>query len=109
MSQVLTADDMVFHTLVSGGTGTGKTNAVLYALDLLFNRKEEGGKPRPALFLFDPAGDASIDLFRAIPSSEWNRVTLLDPQYVTFGFNPFSLPEDLDPVDEPEVLQSQVE
>ena len=109
MPQILTADDMRFHTLISGGTGTGKTNAILYMLDLLFNKKEEGGKPRPALFLFDPAGDASIDLFRVIPSSEWNRVTLLDPQYVTFGFNPFSLPDDLDPVDEPEVLQSQVE
>ncbi|MDG6991199.1 MAG: TraM recognition domain-containing protein [Nitrososphaerota archaeon] len=109
MSQVLTAGDMTFHALVSGGTGTGKTNAILYVLDLLFNKKEEGGKPRPALFLFDPAGDASIDLLRAIPSSEWSRVSILDPQYVTFGFNPFSLPENLDPVDEPEVLQSQVE
>ena len=109
MSQVLAADDMIFHALVSGGTGTGKTNSVMYLLDLLFDRKEAGGKPRPALFLFDPAGDASIYLFRAIPSTEWYRVTLLDHQYVTFGLNPFTLPENLDPVDEPEVLQAQVE
>ena len=109
MYEVLTGDDMIFHALVSGGTGTGKTNAVLYILNLLFGKKEEEGKSRPALFLFDPAGDASIDLLRAIPSSEWDRVTILDPQYVTFGLNPFTLPENLDPVDEPEVLQSQVE
>jgi len=99
---------MLFHTLVVGGTGSGKTNAILYMLDLLFKKKLEGNA-RPGLFLFDPAGDASIDLFRSIPSSEWGRVTILDPQYVSFGFNPLSLPENTDPADAPEVLQAQVE
>jgi len=70
MGQTLTSDDMLFHMLVTGGTGSGKTNAVLHMLNLLYNKKEEG-KPQPALFLFDPGGDASIDLLRSIPESEW--------------------------------------
>ena len=99
---------MVFHTLVVGGTGSGKTNAILYMLDLLFNKKEEG-TPQPAFFLFDPAGDASIDLLRAIPRSKWNRVNILDPQYVSFGFNLLSLPGGLSPEEVPEITHTQVE
>ena len=108
MTRILDSDDMVFHMLVAGGTGSGKTNALLHMLDLLFNKKVEGRVP-PSLFLFDPAGDASIDLLRAIPESERSRVVILDPQYVTFGFNLLSLPENLDPADRPEILQAQVD
>jgi hypothetical protein len=109
LGQTFTSDDMLFHTLVVGGTGSGKTNAILHMLKLLFDRKE-GGRPRPALFLFDPGGDASIDLPRATPKSEWNdRVVALDPQYVSFGFNLLSLPEGLTPEEKTEVLQTQVE
>ena len=109
MAQTLTTDDMLFHMLVTGGTGSGKTNAVLHMLKLLFDKKEEG-KPRPALFLFDPGGDASIDLLRAIPKAEWkDRVAVFDPQYVSFGFNLLSLPEGLTPGEKTEVLQTQVE
>ena len=110
MSQTFDSGDMLFHMLVVGGTGSGKTNAILYMLDFLHHRKEyEGGAVRPALFLFDPAGDAAIDLLRSIPKSEWRLVTVLDPQYVSFGFNLLSLPEGLDPADRPEILQAQVE
>jgi DNA helicase HerA-like ATPase/predicted transcriptional regulator len=108
VAQLFDTVDMLFHALIVGGTGSGKTNCILYMLDLLFNKNVED-RDKPSLFLFDPAGDASIDLFRAIPRSAWGKVTILDPQYVTFGFNPLSLPEDLDPADEPEVLQAQVE
>ena len=110
MSQTFDSGDMLFHMLVVGGTGSGKTNAILYMLDFLHRRKEYGeGTSRPALFLFDPAGDASIDLLRVIPRSEGSLVTVLDPQYVSFGFNLLSLPEGLDPADRPEILQAQVE
>src|SRR5438128_5415663 len=61
MAQLLDSNDMLFHMLVVGGTGSGKTNCILYMLDRLFNKKEEGAVP-PSVFLFDPAGDASIDL-----------------------------------------------
>jgi hypothetical protein len=108
LGQTLDSDDMKFHMLVTGGTGSGKTNAVLHMLKLLFGKKEEG-KPRPALFFFDPAGDASIDLLRSIPKSEWGRVNLLDPQYVTFGFNLLSLPEGLDDSEKPEFTHTQVD
>ncbi|MDG6949251.1 MAG: TraM recognition domain-containing protein [Nitrososphaerota archaeon] len=109
MGQTLTADDMLFHMLVTGGTGSGKTNAVLHMLNLFYNKKEES-KPQPALFLFDPGGDASIDLLRSIPESEWkDRVAILDPQYVSFGFNLLSLPEGLTLDEKAEVLQTQVE
>jgi hypothetical protein len=33
--QLLDIRDMLFHTLIDGGTGSGKTNAILYMLDLL--------------------------------------------------------------------------
>ncbi len=109
MGPALTSEDMHFHMLVVGGTGSGKTNAVLYMLKLLFDKKE-AGRPLPALFLFDPGGDASIDLLRAIPMAEWDgRVALLDPQYVAFGFNLLSLPEELTQEEKAEVLQTQVE
>ncbi|MDE1852734.1 MAG: ATP-binding protein [Thaumarchaeota archaeon] len=109
MVQRFTTDDMLFHMLVVGGTGSGKTNAVLRMLKLLHDKKEEG-KPQPALFLFDPGGDASIDLLRATPKSRWkDRVVILDPQYVSFGFNLLSLPKGLTPEEKTEVLQTQVE
>ncbi|MDV3294142.1 MAG: TraM recognition domain-containing protein [Nitrososphaerales archaeon] len=108
MARILDSNDMLFHMLIVGGTGSGKTNSILYMFDLLFNKKVEGTVP-PSLFLFDPAGDASIDLFRAIPESELGRVVVLDPQYVTFGFNLLSLPEGLEPDEKVEVLQIQVE
>ena len=108
MAQLLDTNDMLFHALIVGGTGSGKTNCILYMLDRLFNKKVEGAVP-PSLFLFDPAGDASIDLVRAIPRSEQSRVVILDPQYVTFGFNLLSLPEGLTPEEKTEVLQTQVE
>ena len=109
MGQTFTSEDMLFHMLVVGGTGSGKTNAVLRMLKLLHDKKEEG-KPQPALFLFDPGGDASIDLLRATPKSKWkDRVVILDPQYVSFGFNLLSLPKGLTPEEKTEVLQTQVE
>ena len=109
MGQTFTSDDMLFHMLVVGGTGSGKTNAVLHMLKLLSEKKEQG-RPEPALFLFDPGGDASIDLLRAIPKSKWKaRVVILDPQYVSFGFNLLSLPQGLTPEDMTAVLQTQVE
>ncbi|HEV2138501.1 MAG TPA: DUF87 domain-containing protein [Nitrososphaerales archaeon] len=106
MVQTLDSTDILFHMLVVGGTGSGKTNAILYMLDLLFRKRE---MTPPSLFLFDPAGDASIDLLCSLPRPEWNRVVVLDPQYVTFGFNLLSLPEGLDSEEKPEVLQTQVE
>ena len=109
MGRTLNTDDMLFHMLITGGTGSGKTNAVLHMLNLLFSKKENG-KPQPALFLFDPGGDASIDLLCSIPGSEWKgRVVILDPQYVSFGFNLLSLPEGLTPEEKTDVLQTQVE
>ena len=108
MAQLLDCNDMLFHMLIVGGTGSGKTNSILYMLDLLFNKKDEEN-PRPSLFLFDPAGDASLDLLRAIPASELGRVVILDPQYVSFGFSLLSLPEGLDAAEKTEVLQTQVE
>jgi DNA helicase HerA-like ATPase len=108
LTRVFDRRDMVFHMLVVGGTGSGKTNAIMYMLKLLFDRIDVG-KPQPALFLFDPAGDAAIDLLRAVPMSGWNRVVLLDPQYVSFGFNLLSLPEGLTSDEKPEILQIQVD
>lgn len=110
MGQTFTSDDMLFHMLVVGGTGSGKTNAILHMLDLLHNKKYEEGRQRPALVLFDPGGDASVDLLRAIPKPEWkDRVVILDPEYVTFGFNLLSLPEGLTPEEKPQVVQALVD
>jgi DNA helicase HerA-like ATPase len=95
---------MVFHALFIGSTGAGKTNALLYWLHRLFgNRKDL------ALILIDPHGDAAIDLVRLIPKSERDRVTILDPTYVSFGLNPLSLPQGAEGADRVQVLQTQVE
>ena len=42
MPRILDSDDMTFHMLVVGGTGSGKTNAVLRMLRLLFDKVELG-------------------------------------------------------------------
>ena len=95
---------MLFHALFIGSTGAGKTNALLYWLQRLFtNRKDV------ALVLIDPHGDAAIDLVRLIPKSERERITILDPTYVSFGLNPLSLPASIDALNRIQILQTQVE
>ena len=39
MGQTLDSNDMQFHMLVAGGTGSGKTNSILYMLELLFEKE----------------------------------------------------------------------
>ena len=97
-------DDVIFHSLFIGSTGAGKTNAMLYWLRRLFVKRRD-----VALVLIDPHGDAAIDLFRSIPKSERERVTLLDPNYVTFGLNPLSLPPGLEGPARTQTIQTQVE
>ena len=86
-SSSIGVEDMVFHSLFIGATGAGKTNALLYWLERLSRDRKD-----VALVLIDPHGDAAIDLVRAIPKAERERVTILDPTYVSFGLNPLSLP-----------------
>ena len=74
MQGAIDDDDVIFHSLFIGSTGAGKTNAMLYWLRRLFVKRRD-----VALVLIDPHGDAAIDLFRGIPNSERERVTLLDP------------------------------
>jgi len=78
---------MVFHSLFIGATGAGKTNALLYWLQRLSRDRKD-----VALVLIDPHGDAAIDLVRAIPKTERERVTIFDPTYVSFGLNPSRFP-----------------
>jgi len=80
-------EDMVFHSLFIGATGAGKTNALLYWLERLSRDRRD-----VALVLIDPHGDAAIDLVRAIPKTERERVTIFDPTYVSFGLNPSRFP-----------------
>ncbi|MDG6903125.1 MAG: type IV secretory system conjugative DNA transfer family protein, partial [Nitrososphaerota archaeon] len=97
-------DDVIFHSLFIGSTGAGKTNALLYWLRRLFVERRD-----VALVLIDPHGDAAIDLFRSIPKSERERVILLDPNYVSFGLNPLSLPPGLEGPARTQTIQTQVE
>jgi len=94
---------MLFHALYIGSTGAGKTNALLYWLLRLFAREDV------ALVLIDPHGDAAFDLVRMIPESERDRIALIDPDYVSFGLNPLSLPQGTDFTNRVQVLQTQVE
>ena len=94
---------MLFHALYIGSTGAGKTNALLYWLLRLFRKKDV------ALVLIDPHGDAAFDLVRMIPESERGRIALIDPDYVSFGLNPLSLPQGTDFTNRVQVLQTQVE
>jgi len=96
--------DVVFHSLFIGSTGAGKTNALLYWLRrLLFERKDV------ALVVIDPHGDAAVDLVRSIPASERDKITILDPNYVSFGLNPLSLPPNLEGPARTQTIQTQVE
>ncbi|MDE1853266.1 MAG: type IV secretory system conjugative DNA transfer family protein [Thaumarchaeota archaeon] len=104
MQSAIDDDDVIFHSLFIGSTGAGKTNAMLYWLRRLFMKRRD-----VALVLIDPHGDAAIDLFRGIPNSERERVTLLDPNYVTFGLNPLSLPPGLEGPARTQTIQTQVE
>jgi predicted transcriptional regulator len=97
-------DDVIFHSLFIGSTGAGKTNALLYWLRRLFTERGD-----VALVLIDPHGDAAVDLFRSIPGPERERVTLLDPNYVSFGLNPLSLPPGLEGPARTQTIQTQVE
>ena len=104
MNSTIDDDDMLFHALFIGSTGAGKTNALLYWLRKFFtNRKDV------ALVLIDPHGDAAIDLVRLIPKSERERITMLDPTYVSFGLNPLSLPAGAEGANRVQILQTQVE
>jgi hypothetical protein len=104
VARTIDDEDMIFHALFIGSTGAGKTNALLYWLHSLFaNRKDV------ALVLIDPHGDAAIDLVRLIPKSERERITILDPSYVSFGLNPLSLPAGAEGANRVQVLQTQVE
>ena len=94
---------MIFHSLFIGSTGAGKTNALLYWLRRLFFRGDI------ALVLIDPHGDAAIDLFRTIHETERHRVTILDPNYVSFGLNPLSLPPGLEGPARTQTIHTQVE
>jgi DNA helicase HerA-like ATPase len=103
-SNTIGAEDMVFHSLFIGATGAGKTNALLYWLERLSRDRKD-----VALVLIDPHGDAAIDLVRAIPKTERERVAILDPTYVSFGLNPLSLPQGVELKDSVQVLHTQVE
>src|ERR1700674_2557699 len=95
---------MIFHALFIGSTGAGKTNAMLFWLRRLFSNRKD-----IALVLIDPHGDAAVDLVRLIPKPERDRITILDPTYVSFGLNPLSLPQGAEGADRVQVLQTQVE
>src|SRR6267378_7114732 len=104
MSRAILDDDLLFHSLFIGSTGAGKTNALLYWLARLFINRTD-----LALVLVDPHGDAGIDLVRAIPKALRDRVTILDPTYVSFGLNPLSLPPGAEGANRVQMLQTQVE
>jgi len=97
-------EDMLFHALFIGSTGAGKTNALLYWLREFFAKRKD-----VALVLVDPHGDAAIDLVRLVPKSERERITILDPTYVSFGLNPLSLPAGAEGANRIQILQTQVE
>ncbi len=98
---IIEEGDLIWHTMTIGGTGSGKTNCMLYWLRRLYERGDV------ALILLDPAGDPSIELMRSL--EDWNRITLFDPASVTFGLNPLALPEGITQQERVNVMQTQVE
>jgi len=104
VNTVIGEEDVISHSLFIGSTGAGKTNALLYWLQRLFSNRKD-----VALVLIDPHGDAAVDLVRLIPRSERERITVLDPTYVSFGLNPLSLPAGAEGTNRVQILQTQVE
>jgi Helicase HerA, central domain/TraM recognition site of TraD and TraG len=104
LNTVIGEEDVISHSLFIGSTGAGKTNALLYWLRRLFSDRGD-----LALVLIDPHGDAAVDLVRVIPKSMRERITILDPSYVSFGLNPLSLPAGAEGANKVQILQTQVE
>ncbi|SRR5579875_122558 len=81
-------DDILSHMYFVGATGSGKTSTLvrlIYYLSL-----EDRQKKLPCSIIFiDPHGDASVLLARLM--RDWQKLILLDPQYVSFGMNPMEL------------------
>jgi DNA helicase HerA-like ATPase/predicted transcriptional regulator len=84
-------DDAIAHTWIVGSNTAGKSNTLLYRLRMM--AEDYQGQRPCALVFIDPHGDAAMRLARSLGS--WERLTILDPTYVSFGLNPLELPEGL--------------
>ena len=102
-ANMVTEEDVIWHTLMVGKTGSGKSNGIEYWMLRLFDRRDV------AIVFVDPAGDAALDLVRRIDRKDWPRVALLDPREVTFGLNPLTLPPSSTPEERTEVMERQVD
>ena len=105
MTIKLDLDDAIAHNWIIGSNGTGKSNTLLYQLRLMIERYQ---RERPCAVIFiDPHGDAAIRLAQSMTS--WDKLTILDPSYVSFGLNPLELPKGVTGLDKKTVVQTQVE
>ena len=59
-ANMVTEEDVIWHTLMVGETGSGKSNGIEYWMLRLFDRRDV------AIVFVDPAGDAALDLVRRI-------------------------------------------
>jgi hypothetical protein len=101
----LDLNDAIAHTWIVGSNTAGKSNTLLYRLHLM---AEEFQDDCPCAIIFiDPHGDAAINLVQSMKS--WDNVTILDPNYGSFGLNPLELPKNIAGADRITTIQTQVE
>jgi hypothetical protein len=76
--------DALFHTLLLGPTGSGKSNALLH----LITRDMEAGA---GIVVIDPKSDLVHDVLERVPPTRRGDVVILDPtQPHPVGFNPLA-------------------
>jgi hypothetical protein len=101
----LDLNDAIAHTWIVGSNTAGKSNTLLYRLHLMAEEFQDGCPC--AIIFIDPHGDAAINLVQSMKS--WDNVTILDPNYVSFGLNPLELPKNIAGADRITTIQTQVE
>jgi len=86
----LTADERQRHVYIIGGTGSGKTTMLLYAII----QDVTNGK---GVAVIDPHGDLAEDILRHIPEDRINDVIYMDPSDLDhpIGLNLLELPDGL--------------
>lgn len=82
----LDVTDACQHLVVTGPTGSGKSN-------LLLNLMQTDVNAGRGMVVIDPKTDLVTDLLARIPKSRWDDVVALDPSHeMPVGVNPFNIP-----------------
>lgn len=93
---LLTEDDLKGHAFIVGSTGAGKTNLLLYLMQLLSSKGA-------TIIAIDPHGDMALELKGTVPSA-----VVYDPVLSPFALNPLDLGSYESPEERTQLVQRRV-